>query len=207
MGEMSLKIRLAHDFLCPWCWISVSQVRTLTQEFDIEVEWEGFELFPEALEWPEDAGPAPVENPDKPKTPSRLGLAYAAENMEAPKAVRPKHMRTHNALQAVEYAKTEGDPFPFIERLYSAYWEKGLEINQPEVLKLLAQGLIHDVEAMLGAVANRQFADRIVGFDDDAYAAGVYNVPTFFIAGERYAEQPTRTLRTAIRNAITPTHV
>jgi 2-hydroxychromene-2-carboxylate isomerase len=35
------------------------------------------------------------------------------------------------------------------------------------------------------AISQRKFADRLVNFDDDAYAAGIYNVPTFIIGGER----------------------
>jgi hypothetical protein len=41
-----------------------------------------------------------------------------------------------------------------------------------------------------------------VGFDDPAYASGVYNVPTFFIGEERYAEQPLTVLKKAVRGAL-----
>ncbi|MFX8000772.1 DsbA family protein, partial [Acinetobacter baumannii] len=79
-----------------------------------------------------------------------------------------------------------------------AYWQHGLEINKPEVIAEVAKPLLIDTVELLQAVAERRFTDKIVPFDDEAYAAGVYNVPTFFIDGERYAEQPTIVLKRAI---------
>jgi predicted DsbA family dithiol-disulfide isomerase len=119
-----------------------------------------------------------------------MELAWAAEQMEAPTVARPKQMRTHNAHEAVEYAKTEGVADEFIEKLYRALWEEGQEINNPAVLAELAKGIIKDIPALEKAIEDRRFKAKIIGFDDAAYESGVYNVPTFIIHGEKYAEQP-----------------
>lgn len=200
-----MNIQIAHDFLCPWCWIALKQAEDLKAEFpDLSFEWLGYELMPEHLDWPSYAmGATTEENPNKPKTPSRLDLAYAAAGMAKPTAERPKQMRTHNALQAVEYAKTVGVANLLNDVLYRAYWLEGREINSPEVIAELAEGIVPDVHDLVNAIKERRFSDKIVGFDDDAYAAGVYNVPTFFIDGERYAEQPTVVLADAIQKALT----
>jgi len=197
---MALTIPVAHDFICPWCWIGLFQAKRLQDEFGARIEWRGYELYPEDLHWPD--YPAPKEQPaNKPATPSRLDFLLAAEGIEIPKIERPKKMRTYNAHQAVEYAKTEGVADQFIEILYRALWERGEEINNPAVLKKLAAGVIHDIDAMYDAIKTKRFKHKIVGFDDDAYANGVYNVPTFFIGGDRYAEQPYAVLREATRKA------
>jgi predicted DsbA family dithiol-disulfide isomerase len=193
-----MTITVAHDFICPWCWIALFQVKRMTQEFGVEVDWVGYELFPEGMEWSVSAGSAPDNRPNRPVTPSRLQLAYAAEGMEPPTAERPKQMRIHNAMEAIEYAKTEGVANELVEKLYRAYWEEGREINSPQILQELAEGIVKDVPEMLRAVEEKRFNDKIVPFDDEAYAAGVYNVPTFFISGERYAEQPYAVLRKAL---------
>ncbi len=196
---MALTIPIAHDFICPWCWVGFFQAKRLREEFGAEIEWRGYELFPDALEWP---APSPTPEPpaNKPSVPSRLDFILVADEIELPKRARPPKMRTHNAHEALEHAKTEGKADAFAERLYRAYWEGGREINKPEVLRELAQGLL-DVEAMAKAVEERSYAANIVGFDDDAYAAGVYNVPTFWIGGERYAEQPYVVLKKAVQEA------
>ena len=196
---MALTIPIAHDFICPWCWVGFFQAKRLREEFGAEIDWRGYELFPDALEWPAQT-PAPEPPANKPATPSRLDFILVTDEIEIPKVAKPHQMRTHNAHEALEYAKLEGKAGAFAEVLYRAFWEKGRDINHPEVLRELAEGLL-DVEAMAGAVERRAFAANIVGFDDDAYAAGVYNVPTFWIGGERYAEQPYAVLKKAVQEA------
>ena len=196
---MPLTIPIAHDFICPWCWVGLFQAKRLREEFGVQIDWKGYELFPDALEWPTPS-PAPEPSANKPQTPSRLDFILVTDEIEMPEIARPRQMRTHNAHEALAYAQTEGKADAFAEALYRAYWEQAREINRPEILRELAQGLL-DVEAMAKAVEERAFASEIVGFDDDAYAAGVYNVPTFWIGGERYAEQPYVVLKKAVQAA------
>lgn len=189
-------IPVAHDFICPWCWIGLFQAKDLATEFGVTFEWRAYELYPQELEWP---APAPVPETDgRPKTPSRLQLAIAAQNLVIPKVEKPHQMRTHQVHNAVEYAKTEGPVDEFIEVLYRAYWEQGTDINDPEQILKLSTGLVRDQDALMDAIKNSTFKSKIVGFDDDAYASGIYNVPTFIINGSLYAEQPTTVLRAAI---------
>lgn len=197
-----MTIPVAHDFICPWCWIAFFQAKQLRREFpEVQFDWVGYELMPEALEWPEPAPDAPEVTTNRPKTPTRMDLAYAAQGMSAPTAERPKRMRSHNALEAVEYAKSEGVQDALVEKLYRAYWEEGKEINNIGVLRELADGIVGNLDDMQTAIEEKRFQNNIIGFDDDAYAAGVYNVPTYWIGGERYAEQPVYVLQDAINKA------
>ncbi|RYG45068.1 hypothetical protein EON79_13475, partial [bacterium] len=199
-SSMALTVPLAHDFICPWCWVGFFQAKRLEREFGVHIDWRGYELFPKDLYWPD----YPAEKPqpaNKPKVPNRFDFLCAAEGIEMPNVKRPHKMRTYNAHQAVEYAKTEGVGDEMIERLYRGFWEKGLEINRIDVLKDLARGLIHDLAAFEKAIVTRQFHDKVVLFDDDANKKGVYNVPTFFIGSERLAEQPYLVLAHAMKRA------
>lgn len=174
------------------------QAKRLKEEFGATIEWRGYELFPQSLEWP-DPSPAAESPTNKPATPTRFEFLLHADGLQLPESERPTKMRTYNAHQAVEYAKTEGVQDEFVEALYRAYWERGENINEPLVIQLLAEGIIRDTEALREAVASNKFADNVIGFDDDAYASGVYNVPTFFIGENRYAEQPYTVLREAVQ--------
>lgn len=191
-------IPVAHDFTCPWCWVGLFQAKRLKDEFGFDIEWLGYELWPEELGWPE---PKPSDPPpeDKPKTPGRLELLLWADGIELPKVEKPKRMRIHNAHEAVEYAKTEGVADAMVEALYRAYWVEGREIDNPTVIRDLAKGIVRDLEALDHAIATRRFADRIVGFDIPAHESGVYNVPTFFVGTERIAEHPYAYLRKKVR--------
>ena len=200
-SNMPLTIPIAHDYNCGWCWIGFSQVKKLQREFGANFEWISHELVPGDLEWPEPILAKP-EPPNKPKTPSRFQLALAAEGLDPLIGRRPHNMRTHNALEATEYAKTEGNIDAFVERLYVGHWICGLDINDLHVLKQLSLGLIKDVEAMMKAIEDRLFDDKIVKFDDNSYAVGVYNLPTFWINGQRYAEQPYSVVRKAVLEVL-----
>jgi predicted DsbA family dithiol-disulfide isomerase len=115
-------------------------------------------------------------------------------------------MRTYNAHQALEYAKSVGQGDSFAETLYRAYWERGEEINSIDVLLRLGGGTLDDLPAYESAIRERRFRDNVVGFDDPAHEKGVYNVPTFFIGGERYAEQPYTVLAAAASKLLAPAH-
>ena len=194
---MPLTIAVAHDYICPWCWIGVSQMRRLRAEFEVEFEWRGYELYPEGMEWPPRKV---VEENGRPPTPSRTQLAYAAEGLEPAKG--PPGMRTFRAHQAAEYAKEKGVSQAFNERLYGAYWKQGLRINDLPVLKFLATGLIDDIEDFEKAIEEQRFRDRVVVYDEPAYATGVYHIPTFWIDGQLYSEQPYAVLRKAVIEAL-----
>ena len=194
-------IKVAHDYICPWCWIAVFQTRDLMQEFGVTFDWLSYELIPDELPWP-DSPSVPEVKTNRPKTPSRMDLAWAASGVEKPTVERPKQMRSHNALEATEYVKAHGEHQAFVEAMYRAYWEKGLEINSLPVIEKIAADYVADVADLLRAVEDKAYNEKIVKFDDESYSKGVYNVPTYRIGGERYAEQPTSVLRQAIRSAL-----
>lgn len=198
--DMPLTIPVAHDFNCPWCWIGLFQVHRLQKEFGVEIDWKAYELFPEHEDWPDYSKKAEPEN--RPQTPSRLQLLLAAEHLEIPKVERTYKQRTHNAHEAVEYAKLEGVQDKLVEAIYRAFWEEGLDINQPDILRKVATGIVHDLDALTCSIATKRFKNHMVDFDEPAYARGVYNVPTFFIGAKRLAEQPYGVIQKAMKAFI-----
>ncbi|MFN8219826.1 MAG: dihydrofolate reductase family protein [Fimbriimonadales bacterium] len=199
---MSLVLPIAHDFNCSWCYVGHAQALRLRGEFGIKIEWRGYEQYPEGSPMPV-ANLAPKPESPRPPTPGRMALAYAAEGMEPP-PTPPPAIRTHNAHEAVEHAKILGVADALVDRLYRAYWLHGLDIGNLGTLKMLSAGLVDDFGEMARAIEERRYAQAIVPFDEPAYATGVYNIPTFWIGGERYAEQPYLVLRKALLAAVGP---
>ncbi|MDX2064456.1 MAG: dihydrofolate reductase family protein [Fimbriimonadaceae bacterium] len=201
---MPLTIPVAHDFVCPWCWVGLHQVRRLQAEFGVQIDWRGYELYPPELPYPDHytrpAAPEPVTN--RPVTPSRLALMYAAEGIVPPTRRGPFPMRTTQAHQASEFAKAHGKGDAFIERLYRAYWTEAIDIERLDFLRDVAREFGFDLAAFEHAVRNGTYRHLVVPFDDAAYGLGVYNVPTFFIGRERLAEQPYTVLAEATRHAV-----
>lgn len=195
-------VPLAHDFSCPWCWIGLFQAQRLAAEFNVRFEWIGYELYPEGTPYDE---AKPREHPaNRPPTPGRLELAYAAQGMRRPQNRGPVDIRTHKAHEAVEFARQFGPVDSLIEAIYRAYFEQAADIDDIQVIAGVARPFVADLDEMLRSIAERRFQDRIVPFDHDAYESGVYNVPTFFIGGERYAEQPYVVLKEALEETGVP---
>ncbi len=198
---MSLEIQVAHDVLCPWCWIALSQVRRLEMSYPVSVRWVGYELFPDELDWPAPSDAAP-EPENRPRTLTRVQFAALLEGVKFPKVERPHHMRIHNALEALEFAYEAGFGREAVVRLYEAYWKEGKAVNEPDVICGALRPWSPDEDDLRAAMAEKRFADRIVPFDDEANARGVYNVPTFFIGADRLAEMPYATLVQSVEKAL-----
>ena len=122
---MALKVTLFSDFICPFCYIGFQTLTNLKHEFELDIEWRGFQIHPD---WP--ATGIPAEK------------IYGAEKSEARKAawenissmadscgltMRPPSMLTnsYNALAACEYSITLGKGEQFEKRVYRAYFEEG----------------------------------------------------------------------------------
>ena len=189
-----LIVSVAHDYLCPWCWVGFFQAQKLQQEFpQIRLDWVGYELLPEELGPLPDYKPRP-RNPQRP--PDRFETFAAAEGV-------PLHdrtigvIRTHSALEGAEYVKDKApDRFdPYNEAVYRAYWERSEDISDLDVLGAIAENAGLDRADFLAAVSAKAYYDKIVRFDDDAYARDVTHVPTFIFRGERCAEAPYATIR------------
>lgn len=198
MGEQVV-IPVAHDFTCPWCWVALFQAKRLVREFGVEIDWRGYELWPEELEWPAPPGPQ-SKNPNRPPVPSRLDFLLMMDGVSVPEADRPKRMRVHASLEAVEFVKDHapGSVGTFVESVYRAYWERGERIGDIEVTVRLAEPFVDDTRALRADLETRAYRDRVVHFDVPSYKAGIFNVPTFWIGGNRYAEQPYEVLRNAL---------
>lgn len=193
-------IPLAHDYSCPWCWVGLLQADQLRAEFGVQFDWLGYELYPEDLEFPTwNRGEEPT---DRPPTPTRMELAYAAQGIEKPANKGPFPMRTHSAHEATEYAKETGGVYDLVSAFYHAYYEQAANLEDIDTLAELARPIVRSLDDMLSAIESKRYKANITGFDEGAYRTGVYNVPTFYIDGVRYAEQPYAVLRKAMQKAV-----
>lgn len=196
MSENNLTVIVAHDYICPWCWVGYFQAARLKNEFpQIRFDWRGYELLPEGrFEIPQFKDPKP-RDPSRPL--SRFELHAQSEGVAYNPFRTIGAVRSHNALEGAEFAKAFGEEAfdRYNEGVYRAYWEGMRDISSLEVLGEIAAGAGLDPAEFDRAVSERRFADRIVPFDDEAYADDITHVPTFQFRGERAAEAPYSTIR------------
>ncbi|HLJ56352.1 MAG TPA: DsbA family protein [Chthonomonadaceae bacterium] len=187
------QLTVAHDVVCPWCWVARRQAERLRAEFpSISYRWIGYELLPEGLPYK----PAPPD-PDaarKPRIPNRFELFLAAESAVVPKRSRGVS-NSRLALEGGEFAWEAGRQEPYLDALYHAYWEEDRDIADRSVLDDIAGSAHLDVPAFRAALEGRAYRDRIVEFDEPAHAAGVWNVATWMFPEEWIAEQTYPVIR------------
>ncbi len=187
------RLTVAHDFICPWCWVAWEQAKKLAVEFPtLELNWVGYELLPEGLEYTP-AVPDP-NAPKKPRVPSRFELLLLVEGLVVPERTR-SFSRSRRALEGVEFAKAAGKADAYIGGVYHAYWEEDRDIADMAVLTEVAAKAGLDVDAFTKALEERTYRDTVVEYDDPAHAAGVWNVPTWMFLEEWVAEQPYSLVR------------
>ncbi len=179
---------VAHDVVCPWCWVAVRQAEWMRAEFPtITLRWVGFELLPEGLVYT--PKPRDPKEDIKPEVPSRFELLLAADRLTLPKR-KGKLSNSRRALEGGEFAWEAGKQDAYILALYHAYWEDDRDISDLAVLKDVAVQAGLNGQDFVEALNNRTYRDRIVEFDDPAHTAGIYNVPTWKFTDKWVAEQP-----------------
>lgn len=178
---MPLKITMYSDFICPFCYIGFEVFRKLKQEFDLELDWRGFQIHPE---WPAEGMPASQWRNGMDPEARRVvwqriqGMAVAAGfEMKPPETLTNSRL----ALEAAEFAKAAGAGEAFEERVFRAYFYEGRNIGSPAVIADLAADAGLSRDDLNLALESERYAQRLKSNAVTAHQNGVSGVPTFFI--------------------------
>ena len=154
---MPLKIKMYSDFICPFCYIGFEVFRKLKPEFDLELDWRGFQIHPE---WPSEGMLASEwRNGMDPAARQAIWQRIQAMAVAAGFEMKPPQLLTNSrlSLEATEFAKEAGVGEAFEERVYRAYFYEGLNIgNQSILADLAAPRRVHLPAASVDFRARRQ---------------------------------------------------
>jgi predicted DsbA family dithiol-disulfide isomerase len=178
---MALKVTLFSDFICPFCYIGFQTIQKLKPEFELDIEWRGFQIHPD---WPATGIPAEkVYGANGSDARKAAWERISSMATEAGITMRPPSVLTnsHNALAACEFAIESGKGEAFERRVYRAYFEEGSNIGDIEVLKKLATEVGLDAEQVAFAIASPEAQLKLKHNALVAHQHGVSGVPTFFI--------------------------
>ncbi len=174
-------------------------VDKLKQEFDLRVEWLGFEIHPET---PPEGTPLLTMFPsiDAENMTQRLNNAGAPFGIAFAKIVRISNSRL--SLEAAEFAK-EHDRFDgFHSALFQAYFSQGRDIGNIEILASIAGDAGLDAEAMKEAVQTGKYRPMIEAARKEAARLDVNAAPTFIIENKEriVGAQPLEVFRDRLRS-------
>ncbi len=198
---MSETLVLYTDFVCPFCFIAEqSTVPRLLAEFELTLDWRGFELHPNtprgglSLSKLFPGVPLPALHERTRQFASRFGV----KNFNPPDELH----NTRRALAIGELARDRGCLEPFRAAAFEAHWRQGKNLEDDGDLGAIAvaAGLTRD-EA-LRAADDPAILARVDQKQAEARARGVTGIPTFIIAGEEVVGcQPYEILAAAAARA------
>jgi len=178
---MALKIVMFSDYICPFCYVGFETIRKLKSEFELQVEWRGFQIHPD---WPAEGIPTDKarETGDamaRQATWKRITAMADAVGFE----IKPPKVLTNSraALAATEFARDAGLDEALEERIYKAYFNEGVNIGNAETVVRLAVDAGLDAGEVADAIKSPKYEMRLKNNALAANNRGVSGVPTFFI--------------------------
>jgi len=156
-------------------------VDKLKLEFDLDVEWLGFEIHPDT---PPEGMPlvklfprADVEGMTR-----RLNSMGAPFGLTFQKIVNISNSRL--SLEAGEFAKDQGRFDEFHNAIFKAYFSQGTDIGNVGVLKQIGAQAGLDADALGKALKAGRYRQVLKEAKDEVVRLGITAAPTFILNGK-----------------------
>lgn len=144
----------------------------MRSEPGIEIVWRAFELRPE---------PVPALDPrgEYLQTAWKNSVYPLAERLGVTMRLPPLQPRSRLAHEAAHWARAEGRFDDYHAAVFRAFFERGEDIGDVEVLTSLATGLGLSGASLRLALETHEFEEGVLADEREAEALGVGGVPAF----------------------------
>jgi len=151
----------------------------VNSESNIEIIWRTFELRPE---------PVPTLPPDGEYLHRvwNSSVYPMAEKMGVVMKLPPVQPRSRLAHEAAHWAQTLGKFEAMNAEIFRAFFERGENIGEIEVLVSLASKLDLEIDSLRRALKSREFEKSVIADEQAAEQFGVSGVPAF-ISNRKFA--------------------
>jgi predicted DsbA family dithiol-disulfide isomerase len=172
----------------------------LQEEFDVAVDWRGFELHPETP--PGGLPRSALVPPSRAAGMHEYLRQFAARFGIADMAI-PDHIpNTRRALAIAEYARDQGRVDAFRHAAMDAHWRRGENLENPADLGEIATRAGLEPKMAVRAMDDPAYQARVDALRAEAGRMGVTGIPTFFIGDAVVVGcQPVEVLADAVRRA------
>lgn len=185
-----VKLDILSDPVCPWCYIGKGELdKALAQKPDhpFTIEWHPFQLNPEM---PAEGAPNLAYYEAKFGKGNFEGMVDQVKSRAAAlgmpmdfDSIRTKP-NTLNAHRLIHWAGIEQKQTEAVDALFHAYWAKGRDIGDIDVLAAIAGEIGMDRDAVLALLNSAADQKEISDRDAHSRKMGVNSVPTFIVANQ-----------------------
>jgi predicted DsbA family dithiol-disulfide isomerase len=180
MIEMTIKINVYSDFVCPFCFIAEKPLYEAIVDKDVEVEWHPFELRPYPSETLKPEG-------DYLQTIWKQAVYPYAEKFELPiklPNISPQPY-THLAFEGFHFAQEHGKGNEYTNKIFQYFFQEEKNIGEINVLVAAAKEIGLNEEQFQRALEERKYK----GIHEQALKhameeAQITAVPTFVIGNQ-----------------------
>jgi len=186
-------IEVFADFSCPWCFIGrrrLARALELRPQLSMRTVWQPFQLNPEIP--PEGIGRRQYSLGKLGDFDRLVAMEQMLSESGGKDGIRfkfdliqriPNTMAAHRLMRLA--ARTQHDDM-LADRLFSAFFEQGKDIGNPDVLADLAASVGMDRASAISFLAGRDEAEAVASIDALGHQSGIAGVP-YFIFDRRYA--------------------
>lgn len=213
--SMKLKLAIWSDVMCPFCYIGKRKLEEAlaSNEFndlDVEIEWKSFQLSPNMITDPskslnqylaEHKGIS-IQEAEKMNAYVSGVAAEVGLNFQLNKAIPANSLDAHRLSHL---AKRHNKQHALEEALFSAYFTKGLNTADHEVLTQLGEEIGLPSDEISEVLNSAKFTSNVHSDIEEASRIGVRGVP-FFVFNNKYAisgAQPVDAFKETIQQLIT----
>jgi predicted DsbA family dithiol-disulfide isomerase len=145
----------------------------------VEVIWRSYELRPD---------PVPTLDPKGEYLQRVWGSSVypLAKSLNIPIKLPPLQPRSRQAHEAAHWARKQGKFNEYNDAIFRAFFVRGEDIGDPEVLTRLASEVALDAKALTSALDEKEYLDRVVADQEEARKLGITGVPAL-VANRRIA--------------------
>jgi predicted DsbA family dithiol-disulfide isomerase len=163
---------------------------------NVDILWRAFELRPD---------PVPTLDPNGEYLHRVWGSSVypLAENLGIDIKLPPVQPRSRLAHEAAHWARRQGKFDAYNDALFRAFFQRGEDISNPDVLTRLASAVGLDSSELREALENHLYLDDVLADEREAKKLGLSGVPAF-VANRTAAlsgVQPLETLQKLIERA------
>ena len=181
MSQKKLKVVVYSDYICPFCYIGYHRIEKLKEQYNLDVEWQPFELHPEI---PKNG--ANLDDLPFPRGYIEMVMANVmklAEEDGIEMNFSGKIINSRLALYISEFMREKGKFDEYHKLVLDAYWKKGKDIGNQEFLLDLAESIGLERQEILDYLKTNEPRKRLKKALLALRGYGITGVPTFLIDG------------------------